>query len=61
MVFGEDNFTFKPAEFYPFKDLEEIKRVRAITKEDILAMNGKHPSSPSMRLSVLRDEETPWW
>ena len=57
MVFGEDNFTFKPAEFYPFKDLEEIKRVRAITKEDILAMNGKHPSSPSMRLSVLRDEE----
>ena len=57
MVFGEDNFTLKPAEFYPFKDLEEIKRVRAITKEDILAMNGKHPSSPSMRLSVLRDEE----
>ncbi len=57
MIFGEDNFTFKPADFYPFKDLDEIKRVRAITKEDILAMNGKHPTSPTMRLSVLRDEE----
>lgn len=57
MIFGEDNFTFKPAEFYPFKNLEEINRVRAITKEDILAMDGKHPSSPTMRLSVLRDEE----
>ena len=45
MIFGEDNFTFKPADFYPFKDLNEIKRVRAITKEDILAMNGKHPTA----------------
>ena len=39
MIFGEDNFTFKPAPFYPFTDLEDIARVRAITKEDILAMN----------------------
>lgn len=57
MIFGEDSFTFKAADFYPFKDQEEINRVRAITKEDILAMNGKHPTSPSMRVSVLRNEE----
>jgi len=57
MIFGEDNFKFKPADFYPFKDVEEINRVRAITREDILAMNGKHPTSPSMYLDMRRDEE----
>ena len=57
MIFGEDNFKFKPADFYPFKNTEEIDRVRAITKEDILAMNGKHPTSPSMYLDIRRDEE----
>ncbi len=57
MTFGEDNFKFKPADFYPFKNTEEIDRVRAITKEDILAMNGKHPTSPSMYLDIRRDEE----
>ena len=25
MIFSEDRFTFKPAEFYPFKDLEELR------------------------------------
>lgn len=57
MIFGEDNFTFKPADFYPFKNLDEIARVRKITKEDILAMNGKHPTSPSMDITVARNEE----
>ena len=31
--------------------------MRAITKEDILAMNGKHPTSPNMYLDIRRDEE----
>ena len=57
MIFGEDNFKFKPMDLYPFKNVEEIDRVRAITREDILAMNGKHPTSPSMYLDVRRDEE----
>ncbi len=57
MIYGEDNFTFKTADFYPFKDTAEIDRVRAITKEDILAMNGKHPSNPNITLEVLRNDE----
>ena len=57
MIFGKDNFTFKPEDFYPFKNTKEIDRVRAITKEDIIAMNGKHPTSPSMSINVIRGEE----
>ena len=57
MIFGEDNFTFKPADFYPFTDLDEIARVRAITKEDILAMNGKHPTNPNMTVEIFKNEE----
>ena len=57
MIFGEDNFKFKPADFYPFKDIDEINRVRSITKEDIIAMNGAHPSSPNMTLEVIKNEE----
>ena len=57
MIFGKDNFTFKPAEFYPFKDLAEIDRVRAITKEDILALNGKHPSNPNATVEVYKNDE----
>ncbi len=57
MIFGEDKFTFKPADFYPFKDIAEIDRVRKITKEDILNLNGKHPNSPNMTVEVQRDEE----
>ena len=53
----EKEFTFKPADFYPFKDLKEIERVRNITKEDIIAMNGKHPTAPTMSVSVARDDE----
>ena len=48
MIFGKDKFSFKPADFYPFKDLEEIERVRNITKEDIIALDGKHPTSSSI-------------
>ena len=44
-------------EWYPFKDQSEIDRVRKITKEDILAMDGRHPSNPNIRLDVLKDEE----
>lgn len=45
-------------EFYPFKDLKEINRVRKITKEDILAMDGVHPSgNKNIRLTVARSDE----
>ena len=57
MISGVDNFTFKPADFYPFKNTAEIDRVRAITKEDILAMNGVHPHNKKMSLEVLRGDE----
>lgn len=57
MIFGKDDFTFKPADFYPFKDLKEIERVRNITKEDIIAMNGKHPTSPSMSINVVKNDD----
>lgn len=57
MIFGEDTFKFKAADFYPFKSTAEIDRVRAITKEDILAMNGVHPKNPNMKLDVVRGDE----
>ena len=57
MIYGKDDFKFKAADFYPFKDQAEIDRVRAITKEDILAMNGKHPTSPSMSVNVIKNDE----
>lgn len=57
MIFGNEPFTFKPADFYPFKNIDEINRVRAITREDIFAMNGKHPTSPTMSIEVIKNEE----
>ena len=57
MIFGEDNFTFKCADFYPFKDQAEIDRVRAITKEDLEALNGKHPTNPNMSFEIIRADE----
>ena len=57
MIFGKDNFTFKPADFYPFKNTREIDRVRAITKEDIVNMNGVHPLNPKHSVNVVRDED----
>lgn len=52
-MFGE---TFRH-EWYPFRNQSEIDRVRKISKEDIIAMNGRHPSNPNIRLEVLKDEE----
>ena len=43
--------------FYPFQNQAEIDRVRKITKEDIMAMNGRHPTNPNIRLDVIRNEE----
>ncbi len=57
MIYGKDNFTFKPADFYPFKNIDEINRVRAITYEDIVAMNGKHPTNPNMSVEVFKNDE----
>ncbi|NLD60369.1 MAG: hypothetical protein GX647_12040 [Clostridiales bacterium] len=54
---GEDNFRFSPAPFYPFTDIENINRCRAITKEDILNMKGRHPTSPAMSVEVLTGDE----
>ena len=39
-------------DFYPFKNQTEIDRVRKITKEDIIALDGKHPSNPNITLEV---------
>ena len=45
-------------DWYPFQNQAEIDRVRAITKEDILAMNGKHPNgNPNIKLTVARPED----
>ena len=58
MIFGEDTFKFKAAEFYPFKNTAEIERVRAITRDDIAAMNGKHPNgNPNFSVELWKNEE----
>lgn len=44
-------------EFYPFKNQAEIDRVRKITKEDIQALDGKHPKNPNIRLDIIKNEE----
>jgi len=44
-------------DFYPFKNQSEIDRVRKITFEDIIAMNGKHPTNPNIKLDVRRNDE----
>ncbi len=58
MIYGPDNFKFKPAPFYPFTDLAEIDRVRGITKEQVLEMNGKSPcGNPNVILNVVKPED----
>lgn len=57
MITGKDDFSFKTADFYPFKNQAEIDRVRAITREDIEALNGKHPTAPNMTVEVFKNEE----
>ena len=54
---GEDTFTFRPAGFYPFTNTAEIDRVRAITREDIENLNGRHPVNPNMTVTVYRNDE----
>ena len=44
-------------DFYPFKNQAEIDRVRKITFEDIVAMNGKHPTNPNMEVEIRRNDE----
>lgn len=44
-------------DFYPFQNQSEIDRVRRITKEEIVALNGRHPTNPNIRLDVLRNDE----
>lgn len=44
-------------EFYPFRNQKEIDRVRKITKEEIVALDGKHPTNPNIRLDVIRNDE----
>lgn len=44
-------------DFYPFKDQAEVDRVRNITKEDILAMNGIHPNYPNVKVEIARDDD----
>ena len=58
MLQEESGFCFRPAEFYPFHDLQEIDRVRRITKEDILTMDGGCLGGrENIRFEVLRNEE----
>lgn len=52
--------TFKETflhDFYPFKNQSEIDRVRKITKEEIIAMDGKHPNNPNIKLEVRKNDE----
>lgn len=44
-------------DFYPFQNQTEIDRVRKITKDEIVALNGKHPTNPNIRLDVIRNDE----
>ena len=44
-------------DFYPFQNKAEIDRVRKITKDEIVALNGKHPTNPNIRLDVIRNDE----
>ena len=57
MIFGKDDFKFKCADFYPFKDQAEIDRVRNITRADVEAMGGKHPTAKNMSLEIWKNAE----
>ena len=57
MIYGKDDFKFKCADFYPFKNQAEIDRVRKITRDEIAAMNGTHPTSKSMRVNLVKNDE----
>ncbi len=48
-------FTFQPASFIPFQDLEAVKRARAIKKQDMT----KHPN-PDFRIQIIPDADVEW-
>lgn len=54
---NQNEFTFRPAEFYPFTDIEDINHCRAITYEEITALGGRHPNNPNIRLDIFKDDE----
>ncbi len=45
-------FKFEPAPFIPFRDMEVIRKCRAIKREDI----DKHPN-PDFKIQVVKDED----
>ncbi|MBR2344047.1 MAG: hypothetical protein IKA64_07330 [Clostridia bacterium] len=57
MIYGKEDFKFKCADFYPFKNQAEIDRVRKITRDEIAAMSGTHPTSPTMEINLVRNDE----
>jgi len=50
-------FHQQPAAWVPYRNEAELDRVRAITREDIAAMNHIHPRNPNVHLDVIRNEE----
>jgi 6-phosphogluconolactonase/glucosamine-6-phosphate isomerase/deaminase len=50
-----DDFTFAPAEWIPFRDVDEIQRVRQIKRADI----EKH-DNPDFHIRVIPDADVEW-
>src|SRR5438067_9681208 len=48
-------FRFAPSKYVPFRDVEAIKRCRAIKREDI----DKHPN-PDFKIRVVKDADVPF-
>lgn len=48
-------FTYAPSKYVPFRDVEAIRRCRAIRREDI----DKH-ANPDLKIRVLKDAEIPF-
>src|SRR5215831_15221437 len=48
-------FRYEPSKYVPFRDVEAIKRCRAIKREDI----DKHPN-PQFRIRVVKDADVPF-
>ncbi len=50
-------FQQRPGSWVPYRNEAELARVRAITREDIAAMDHIHPRNPNVHLDVIRNEE----
>lgn len=50
-----EKFKHKPADWVPFRDMDELERVRNIKREDI----EKH-SNPDFRIKVVPDDQMEW-